>query len=106
MSRSAVLFAVCGTLAALPAQGSLCRGNGVGNAFAINTPLTTGRTTSVLFGSATAPGAYAALGLSDGLGPTNLPLPGFGSLCLDLASSAFSVEILLLDAGGIAVRQF
>jgi len=105
-SRCAVLFAVCGALAAVPGQSSVCRGNGVGNGFAVSTPLTTGRTTTLLFGSLTAPGGFASVGLSDGIGPTNLPLPGFGPLCLDINSGALAVEHFLLDASGTALVTF
>ncbi len=81
------------------AQG-ICDGNGQGAAIVAATALPIGGTAELTFGSVLAPGGFAAVGFADGLGPVNVPLPGFGLVCIDAASPALNVGLFVLDGNG------
>jgi hypothetical protein len=98
--RSTVAATIPGLLlAAVSTAQSHCLGNGIANAYLRSTPAVIGGTMTADFGSAQLPNGAAFLAFSGGIGPT--PVPGVGTLCLDLAPH-FAARFFVLDGAGNA----
>lgn len=73
-------------------------GNGVPSAYVENTPARVGGSLTIGFGSPTTPFPVAFLGVSDGIGPINVP--GFGNIGLDILSPNYFGIGFGTDASG------
>ncbi|MEC7584544.1 MAG: kelch repeat-containing protein [Planctomycetota bacterium] len=100
MKLSLVLALACAATS-LTAQAPY-QGNGIGNAFLEHTTARIGGTIDFRFGSPSAPGNIAVLGISDAYGPSTHPIAGL--IGLDLAG-AFQSEGFVLDAQGEVAPQ-
>jgi hypothetical protein len=83
-AKSCLLPSFVLLLATAVAAQNPFHGNGVPSAYVENTPARVGGTLTIGFGSPTTPFPVAFLGVSDGIGPINVP--GFGVIGLDILS--------------------
>lgn len=101
MTRT-LLAVFAASSALLPAQHPSCNGNGVGAAYLATTNAPLGGTLEVQLGSANAAGGLAGLLVSDALGPSVVPDPRIGTICIDVTSPAFFADLYVLDGAGNA----